>query len=476
MRNFSRPLINFVAVFGGNMLGKLFGLISAIILARYLGPEDYGKYAFVISFAFIFMVIADYGLNDLFIRDIARDKSLASKYLALGIIVKPLFSMVAIILLILAVYIMGYSKDIILYTAIFSVHLIFITLVNTVSSIFKAHERMEYSSFITITIGMIGLIFIASIVYLNGTLLQILMFKVVSFFIGFVLGLVIILKKIAKPDFSIDYSYVKNHLIKAMPFLTIGIIHALYFNVDIIMLSKMQGDVYVGWYTPAANDLFFGILIIPTAISTVIYPMFSRHFRESIEKLRESCNFSIKILVLLGVPIGFGSFVLAPQIIYFIFGSQYENSIIVLQIISIAIIFVFVRQSLGFCLAAVGKEKVLMWINAGSLGLNIVLNYILIPIYAHVGAVLTTVFCIILSVMLNYFYLNKEIHNIIILRGMLKPIISASVMSIFVYSINEYNLLLVILLGAIIYGAIIFLLKTFNSSEMMQLKKLFRRT
>jgi len=226
-----------------------------------------------------------------------------------------------------------------------------------------------------------------------------------------------------------------------LPFLTLGIIHALYFNVDIIMLSKMQGDIYVGWYTPAANDLFFGILIIPAAISTVIFPMFSRHYRESVDKLRLSCNFSTKILILLGIPISIGAFMLAPEIISFIFGPKYENSITVLQIVSIAIVMSFIRESLGFGLAAIGKEKNLMWINIISLISNIFLNLIFIPLYAHIGAAITTAFCIFLSVLMNYYFLNKEIGNIIVIRGMFKPTIAALVMGILVYSIKELNIL-----------------------------------
>ena len=473
--SFSRPIKNLLAVFAGRILTKLFGLFTAMILARYLGPEDYGKYAFIITFGFIFTVISDFGLNDLFVRDIAKNHKVVSKYLALGLIVKPIFSIIGIISLITAVYLMGYSQEILLSSIVYSMHIIFLTLTNSFAAIFRAYEKMGFASLISLIGAFISLLFIIVLVYFEGTLLQVLLLKVVAFFIGSLIGLILLLKFIAKPDFSIDFTFIKNHLVKALPFLTIGLIHALYFNVDIIMLSKMQGDIYVGWYTPAATDLFFGILIIPSTITTVIYPMFSRHYKESAVKLLHSLNFTLKILILLGVPISVGSYILAPEIIYLIFGEKYIESIPVLQIIAFAIILTFIKEPFSYGMAAVGKEKQLMWLNIVSLALNITLNLILIPIYAHLGAALTTVACIFLFLLLDYYYLNKVVKGIKIIKNIYKPVIAASAMGLIIYNLKEYNLFLIILVGALIYFISLFLLKAFDSNELIILKKSFKQ-
>jgi len=412
---YSRPLKNLVAVFSGSILAKFFGLILAIILARYLGPEEYGKYAFALSFTYIFTVIADFGLNDLFVRDIARDRTTVNKYIAFAIIIKPLLSISSIVCLIVALKIINYSNEIILITIVYSLHIIFITLINSFTAIFRSYEKLEYAALIGILNGLIALVLISFVIIFDGTLIQILIFRVITFFLGALISIFLLLKIIAKPDFSIDLDYIKHHAKKALPFLTIGLIHTLYFNIDIIMLSKMKGDIYVGWYTPAANDLFFAILIIPSGIATVIYPMFSRYYSESIEKLREAMNFSTKILIILGIPIGFGTIILAENIINLIFGDQFSNSIVVLQIMAFAICFSFIREPYGFGLAAVGKEKILMWINIISLTLNVLLNLLLIPIYSHVGAAFTTALCILISLVISFYFTNKEIEKLSII-------------------------------------------------------------
>lgn len=475
MAAFSRTLINTLASFTARISKQLFGLIIAIIVARYLGPDNYGKYAFAISFCYIFMVFSDFGLNDLFVRDIAAERSRVSKYLAASLLIKPLLASISLVVLYIILRILNYSSELIVCTMLFSIHIFFITQINTTASIFRAYEKMEYNSLIAILVGFIGLLITVTVVYLKQPLANILFFRVFGFFIGALLSLYIVSKQIAKPDFKINFPFFANLTKKSFPFLTIGLIHTLYFKVDIIMLSKLKGDAYVGWYTPAANDLFFGLFLIPGTVATVVYPIFSRQFNQSIERMRETVNFVIKILTILGVAISVGTFILASQIIHLIFGPQYAQSVIILQIMALAISFAFIREPLGFALASMGMEKFLMWMNTFFLVLNILLNAILIPRYAHIGAALTSVSCIIFSLFLNFYVLRRKIQEIFLAKNFLKPVIAASLMGIVIYYLRDFNLILTICIGAFVYGVAIFTIGTFNKAEIAQLKAIISK-
>ena len=476
MISINRILRNISAVFLGDLFVKFSGMATAIILARYLGPEDYGKYSLVISFAFIFVVFSDFGLNDLIIRDVAKDHTSASQYFISSLIGKTILSCLSMVFLILFVHLMGYSEEIILYTIVFSVSILFITLTNSISSIFKAVERMEFVLLIAIVSSTALLVSIITMVYFKESLFKIIIFRVLALFLGLIIGYIILIKKFIKFEFSIDLPFIKRLLANAFPFLTNGIIHVLYLNTDIILLSKIKGGLHVGWYTAAANDLFFGLFIIPAAISTITYPIFSRQYKDDIDRLGNSCNFTIKILIILGVPISVGTFILAPQIINSIFGSQYENSIAVLRIFAIAISFAFIRDPLGFGLAVIGKIKTLMWLNIFFLALNIILNLILIPIYAEIGAAIASVICIILSLPTTYYILKNKINNLRTIKNYFKPSIAALIMGFIVYTLNGFNLIAVIIIGAIVYLFTILILKTFESEELLMLKGLFKKS
>jgi len=467
----TQTLINIAAIFSGRVVGKLLAMIIGIILARYLGPENYGKYSFATSICFIFMVFSDFGMDDLLVRDISADRSMADRSFGASLVVKTFMAVVSIALLWFTLSLMHYSKEMIIYSMVFAIHIIFIVQINTINSIFRANERMEYSACIIIINGILGLSFISCLVYLNQSLLFIIFSRVVVFSLSFLISLYLITKVITRPNFNFNVSFLIEIAKKSFPFLTIGLINTLTLKFDILMLSKMKGEVYVGYYAAAANDLFFSLFIIPGTVTTVVYPIFSRQYRNAKNNLRESINFTIKLLTIIGVPLCIGAFILADQIIYFLFGPQYQNSIIVLRIIAFAISFMFIREPFGFGIAAIGKEKMLMWMNFLSLVLNIMLNIILIPLYSHVGAAITSVGCIILTCFLSFYYLNKTIQGIKLISNFYKPIISGIIMGGMVFLLrNNLHVLVNICVGAIVYSFSILLFRTFSESELKMLK------
>ena len=50
---------------------RLVGNFSvSIFIANLLGPENYGQYAFVLSFVYIFIPIIDFGISEFIVKDL----------------------------------------------------------------------------------------------------------------------------------------------------------------------------------------------------------------------------------------------------------------------------------------------------------------------------------------------------------------------------------------------------------------------
>jgi len=60
---------------------KILTLILIIYVAQYLGDAGFGKYAFAVALAGLFIVFSDLGLSTLAIREIARNKNKREEYL-----------------------------------------------------------------------------------------------------------------------------------------------------------------------------------------------------------------------------------------------------------------------------------------------------------------------------------------------------------------------------------------------------------
>ncbi|MBU0520227.1 oligosaccharide flippase family protein, partial [bacterium] len=62
--------------------------ILAVVLARYLGPEGMGEYAYIIAFVAVFVPLIDLGLDHILIREIAHNKESAKTYVGAALLLK----------------------------------------------------------------------------------------------------------------------------------------------------------------------------------------------------------------------------------------------------------------------------------------------------------------------------------------------------------------------------------------------------
>ena len=70
-------------------LGKVYGLIGSffvgILVARYLGPEKYGVLNYVLSFVVVLAFLANFGIDNILVRDLVKFKENKDKILNIAI-------------------------------------------------------------------------------------------------------------------------------------------------------------------------------------------------------------------------------------------------------------------------------------------------------------------------------------------------------------------------------------------------------
>ena len=81
MNTVQRIAKNTGVLLASQIVSYIFGFFFVMYTARYLGAEGFGVLSFALAFTGIFGVFADLGLRQLTVREVARDKSLAGKYL-----------------------------------------------------------------------------------------------------------------------------------------------------------------------------------------------------------------------------------------------------------------------------------------------------------------------------------------------------------------------------------------------------------
>jgi O-antigen/teichoic acid export membrane protein len=258
----------------------------------------------------------DLGFNQLMIREIARDKILAKKYLGNILIIKLFLSIMFIVLVVIAVNLLQYPSDTKMIVYIVGAYTILISIGGLFRAVFHAFEKMEYDSLLAIirqiVVVSIGLI----LLFLGYDLIQVVSVYLIGGIVDIVLGSVVMVKKFTKPRFELDLTFWKISIINAIPFGLTSIFIIIFIRVDTVMISIMVGDAPVGWYN-AAVTLVMGLSFIPSVFSSALFPVLSRLHVSSIESLERSYETAFRYLFIIAFPIGIGTTLLADKFILF---------------------------------------------------------------------------------------------------------------------------------------------------------------
>ena len=89
----------------------LFGFFTTLFTARYLGAEGFGVISLALALTAIFGIFTDLGLGTLTVREVARNKTLTSKYVINTGLIKLVLSSLTFVLLVITTKIISYSSQ-----------------------------------------------------------------------------------------------------------------------------------------------------------------------------------------------------------------------------------------------------------------------------------------------------------------------------------------------------------------------------
>lgn len=474
MNTVQRIAKNTGVLFVSQILSYILSFFFIMYTARYLGAEGFGILSFALAFTGIFGVFADLGLRILIVREVARDKSLATKYLGNIVIIKIILAFLMFALTAITINLLGYPQQIIDLVYLIAISVIMSAFTQMFYSIFQSYEKMEYQS--------IGTILNSALLLLGAFFLIFRGYSVVGFAYLYLIASTTVLIysfilcswKFVLPKIEVDWTFWKFLLKESWPFAITGVSITIYLWIDSILLSLLKGQEVVGWYN-ASYRLIMALVFIPVILNTSIFPLMSQYYVSSKKSLKISFEKLLKLMIFIGIPIGIGTLLIADKVILLIYGDQFINSIIVLQILIWSLVFIFMRSPFERLLESVNKQAVVTRIVIIGVIFNIIANLILIPKYSYVGAGIVTVFTDIL-ILFSLIIATKNIGFSLTKKALIditKILIASIAMGIFLKYLLNLNLFMIIIMGAVIYLLISIILKIIDEDEIAMIKSIF---
>lgn len=458
---------------------KLISFVYFAIIARTLGAEDTGKYFFALSFTTIFVVFVDLGLTNVMVREGAKAKSKVSEFLSSIIFLKLFLGIATYIIMAVVLMALGYTIETQTLVLISGVTMLTDSLQLSLYGTLRALGNIKYeaygimgSQFLTLILGTTFLYFKLPLFFLM------IAFLIPSFLNTVFAWLIVTIQYRIKlyPRYSREIVFYLLPI--AVPFALATIFGRVFAYADSVMLSKIAGDLAVGWYS-VPYKIAYAFQFIPFALIAGLYPRMSEYFAHDRVRLGEVFSQGLRYLLIVSLPMSVGIMVLAPSIIGTFFGNEYTPSVVPLQILMVGVVAGFINVLLGALLNATGKQKTQTTYVGITMLTNIVLNFILIPKLNIQGAALAATLGNILLFTISWVTVSKNIsipyQELRVL--FLKLITSSAAMGVAVWYTALYaQVLIAAVIGVIVFVSLFLLMKGLTVEDIRYFKSIRSKT
>jgi O-antigen/teichoic acid export membrane protein len=458
------------------IMQKAVSFVYFIMIARTIGPEDLGKYYFAVSFTTIFAIFIDVGMTSVLVREVAKHKESAERYIRATLGLKLLLMVFSLGTVIVLINLLGYpqlTKDLVYLS---SVAMILDSFTLTFFGVSRGYHNLKYESVAVVCYQLLALALGGWVLYAGFGLRWLMAVMVIASLANFLYsgGLVVFRWKInILPAFNAEL--LKSIIAMALPFALFGIFQRLYTYFDSVLLSLLAGDTYVGLYS-VAFKITFALQFLPLAFVASLYPAMSAYYVHDQKKLGEMFSRAMNYLIIIALPISAGIIILAEKIVL-IFKAEYAGSILPLQIVVASLFFVFTTYPIGSLLNACDRQKINSLNMAIVLAVSIGMNMILIPRLQAVGASVTVLVTNVLLLALGMLWVPKLIRYdyVSIGKTLGKALTAAMAMAAaLIYFENALNVFVLVALGGILYFGLLYIVGGYTKEDIKSIAQSFR--
>lgn len=456
---------NTLALFVPQIVNPTVSFILVMVISRYLGVAGLGKYSLIFSFIGIFGSLSSLGLGTLVVREVARRPQQVHLFFLNAAVVGTISSLAMVVAMNVIIAAMGYDSDVVHAGLIFSFSLVASTASGFMEAAFRAEEKSHY---IALTQVIENALKVASCICLLVTghgIVTLFAAILLTRCFGLLLMFWFYVRVFGFPRGRFHSEIIKLLTREAPTFASITIFATLHLNLNQIMLSKLQDMHAVGIFSAA--DRLLGICVtIPVAFGSALLPSFTRTYVKGQEELKRQTSDSLRYMYLLNLPIVLGTFILADQIIQLIYGVKFVPAGAVLRIHILSLIPFSTVYLLAQVLMATDNQRVDLKINILGATLVFLLNLLLIPHFAEMGAVFTTLITIVIFNQLQYWYIRSYLFTLSFVRLVWRPLAAALTMAVVTYSLSATSLFLNIGISAIVYFGLIVAFRAVSRDEL----------
>lgn len=383
----SRISRNSIFLLAGQLVDRASSYIFLLYLTRVMGAEVFGKYLTVTALVGMAGGLVDFGLYNLIVRDMARNRTGIPSYLSRVIPFRLVLAGAGYLGVVVAAGLVGYPADLRALIWIAGLVLVLGVPGTLLSSGLDALEHMHRSALcgmlgrvLAIALGIAALVlglglrgaFVGSLVATGVTWITLL---VVGWGSGVKLGWVI------------DRPFLVALARRSLPYAVIAV-GLIYLNLDFVLLSRFYGPQEVGMYGAARKPLEY-LAFIPGSVTGALLPAMAAEFSFSGERFWRGYSAAVYLLICLALPLAVIAILLRERLIVALFGQAFLPAAAAVPALALSLVIVFLLFPTSLVAFSAGLVREFLPTFTFNALAGIGLQWLLIPRYGYVGASLS---------------------------------------------------------------------------------------
>lgn len=474
------------------ILFNLSGFIIHSVLGRFLGPADYGRYGIIITLTTMVIILIGNGIPTAMSKYISEyfetDPGMVRKIKKQTITLQAIIIGSITILFFLSIPLICKALGDPTLIPLFRISTLIIPTFAAASFYFSYYtglHKFNLQAILKTLRSIFRIAFVIGLAYLwkvEGSIIGYIIAPGGVFLVAFLIDRFYINPQLEKhseaqtrKDINFDWRKLTNY---AWQIIIFFLAYELLISIDLYLVKGiLRDDNLTGIYNAALTVGRIPYYIF-YAMTIFLLPMISKSTAQNNHKeTSKILEQSIRIMLLLLVPMIILMSVFAKPILIDFYGAKYAIGAFPMSILEYGVGFLTIFYVLSFAMNGAGKTKLVMRITIFGFLVNVILNYILIKKYSITGsAIATTITSFIIMVWMLY-YLWKNFGVLIRLKTFLKTLFAAFLMyvaSLF-FPKGEVSFVLWSIILFALYLFILYLTKEIKKGDLAILKKIITR-
>jgi O-antigen/teichoic acid export membrane protein len=444
------------------------GVVTVTLAARYLGPERFGAYAFVVTVAAAVSSFVAMGSARILVRDLAVDPDRSSSLTTSAVWLNVALGIAAVAVVHGVLWAMDMRTASALSAGAAAVlWQVLLVVRRTLIAIPLAREAMQYEALLTVATRTVQVAGFVAVVLGRLSYPWFFAAGCLAEGMGLLVALVVVVPRFASLSWRFRPAEIAYLFRESAPVAVYNFLGQSGVYVNVFFLKWLQDLTAVSLFQ-APQRVIGPLTVLPMSVLLAWTPALSRMGADGSrsEELRKSCGKALQLVLLFGAPACLLATVYAQRIVGLLFGAGFLPSTPSFRILLWAIIPFSLNALLNTVLTALGRQGSVVRIHLVALAVNVLVGPWLVLAYGHVGASIALLASATALFLLNQGLLARVVGGLDMGSAIARTLLaSAAMFGLFSAVRTSAGDLLAIAAAVIGYAAIAVLLRAVTPSE-----------